>query len=256
MDCLTNQYCVTDTWIVSKYVTVINLYYLCLTGEPMELVFTTAALFLVTIVASYIFYQRIKLAQGEYEDSKEAVRNVTFGFTRQLKRTESELGRIEREALQAKYMANEAISAKQGTSEATLAGLEKVKELSDRVDGIEESIETMKKDLSKLASQPRIIVPTQNVDAPIPVEGDDILQELTETELDVLKRIADFGEGTVPEIKEHIEKTREHTARLLKKLYDKGFIDRNTNSMPYRYSIRKEIRDLILEHNEPSTLGL
>ena len=222
----------------------------------MALVYTTFALFLVTIVASYLFYQRIKMAQTEYEDSKGIIRNITSGFTRQVKRMESDLDRLERETLQAKYMASEAISAKQGDSEATLAGLEKVKELSDRVDGIEESIDAMKKDLSKLASQPRVIVPQGPMDAPIPVHGEDILQTLTDTELEVLKMIVDFGEGTVPEIKEQIQKTREHTARLLKKLYDKGFIDRNTNSMPYRYSIRKEIRDLIQEQNEASTIGL
>ena len=221
----------------------------------MELVYTTLALFLVTVVASYIYYQRIKMAQSEYEDSKDSVRNITFGFTRQVKRMEFDLDRIERDTLQAKYMATEALNAKQGNSEATLAGLEKVKELSDRVDNIEDSIETMKKDLSKLASQPRIV--TQNpVDAPIPVQGEDILQGLTDTELEMLKMIVDFGEGTVPEIKEHINKTREHTARLLKKLYDKGFVDRNTSSMPYRYSIRKEIRDLIMEQNESSAVGL
>ena len=222
----------------------------------MALVYTTFALFLVTIVASYLFYQRIKMAQTEYEDSKGIIRNITSGFTRQVKRMESDLDRLEREALQAKYMATEAINTKQGDSEATLAGLEKVKQLSERVDGIEESIDAMKKDLSKLASQPRIIAPQGPVDAPIPVQGQDILQTLTDTELEVLKMIVDFGEGTVPEIKEQIQKTREHTARLLKKLYDKGFIDRNTNSMPYRYSIRKEIRDLIMEQNESSTIGL
>jgi multidrug efflux pump subunit AcrB len=222
----------------------------------MEFVFTTLALFLVTIVASYIFYQRIKMAQNEYEDSQGLVRNITSVFTRQVKNMESDLERLERDTLQAKYMASEAISAKQGESEATLAGLEKVKDLSDRVNVIEESIETMKKDLSKLASQPRVIVPSGPVDAPIPVQGNDILQTLTDTELEVLKMIVDFGEGTVPEIKEQIQKTREHTARLLKKLYDKGFIDRNTNSMPYRYSIRKEIRDLIQEQTEASTIGL
>jgi multidrug efflux pump subunit AcrB len=222
----------------------------------MELVYTTFALFIVTVVASYIFYQRIKMAQTEYEDSKDSVRNITFGFTRQVKRMESDLNRIERDTLQAKYMASEALNAKQGNSEATLAGLEKVKELSERVDTIEESIDTMKKDLSKLASQPRVVVSSSAVDAPIPVQGEDILQGLTDTELEVLKMIVDFGEGTVPEIKEHIGKTREHTARLLKKLYDKGFVDRNTSGMPYRYSIRKEIRDFIMEQNETSTVGL
>jgi hypothetical protein len=223
----------------------------------MELVFNTLSLFLITIVASYIFYQRIKMAQGEYVESRESVRRITFGFTRQVKRMESDLDRIEGEALQARYLANEALNSKKVDSEATLADLEKVKELSDRVVVIEKSINNMKKELSTLVSQPRVVIPTQNsLDAPIPLQEDSVLQELTDTELEVLKMIVDFGEGTVPEIKEHIQKTREHTARLLKKLYDKGFIDRNTSSMPYRYSIRKEIKDLIMEQIEPSTIGL
>jgi hypothetical protein len=222
----------------------------------MELVFTTFALFIVTIVASYIFYQRIKMAQLEYDESKDTVRNITFGFTRQVKRMESELNRLEQEALQAKYLANEALTSKQDKN-VEIINLEKVNELSERVIGIEDTIETMKKELTKIASQPRIVTPvTSSVDAPIPVKGEAILQELTETELDVLKIIVDFGEGSVPEIKEKIDKTREHTARLLKKLYDKGFIDRNTSGIPYKYSIRKEIRDLILEQNENSRIGL
>jgi DNA-binding MarR family transcriptional regulator len=221
----------------------------------MEMLFTTLSLFVVMIVGSYIVYQRVVMAQVEYEDSKDAVRNISSGFTRQVKRMESELDRIEREALQAKYMANEAINSGRGTKDATLKGLEKVIELSDRVDNIESSIESIRRDFQKLATQPRIVhqVP---VTAPIPLEDDNILQQITGTELDVLKMIVDLGEGTVPEIKDAIGKTREHTARLLKKLYEKGYIDRNTSSMPYRYSIRKEIRELILGLNEEPALGL
>jgi len=235
--------------------TVINLSPTVISGSPMEMLFTTLSLFVVMIVGSYIVYQRVVMAQAEYDDSKDAVRNISSGFTRQVKRMESELDRIEREALQAKYMASEAINSRQETGDATLKGLEKVKELSDRVENIESSIEAMRGDLQKIASQPRIVhqVP---VTAPIPVEGDNILQQITDTELDVLKMIVDLGEGTVPEIKDVISKTREHTARLLKKLYEKGYIDRNTSSMPYRYSIRKEIRELILEQTEEPTLGL
>lgn len=221
----------------------------------MALVYTNLAMFVVLVVASYIFYQRIKMAQMEYDESRGVVTNITSAFTRQVKNMESEIDRVEREALQAKYMANEAINAGQGSGDATLAGLEKVKELNDRVENIETSIETMRDDLKKLASQPRVIS-QQPVTAPIPVEGTNILQQITLTEMEVLKMIVDLGEGTVPEIKNVISKTREHTARLLKKLYEKGYIDRNTSSMPYRYSIRKEIRELILEQNEEPTLGL
>jgi len=220
----------------------------------MEMLFTTLSLFVVMIVGSYIVYQRVVMAQEEYEDSKDAVRNISSGFTRQVKRMESELDRIESEALQAKYMANEAMNSGQGTGDATLKGLEKVKELSDRVDTIETSIESIRGDLQKIASQPRIVQQVP-VTAPIPVEGDNILQQITGTELEVLKMIVDLGEGTVPEIKDVIDKTREHTARLLKKLYEKGYIDRNTSSMPYRYSIRKEIRELIMGQNEEPTLN-
>ena len=222
----------------------------------MALVYTNLAMFVVLVVASYIFYQRIKMAQMEYDESRGTVQNITSMFTRQVKRMESEINKVEREALQAKYMANQAFSAGQGSGDATLAGLEKVKELNNRVENIEVSIESMRDELKKLASQPRVISQVQPLSAPIPVEGNNIIQQITETEMEVLKMIVDLGEGTVPEIKGVIGKTREHTARLLKKLYEKGYIDRNTSSMPYRYSIRKEIRELILEQSEEPTLRL
>ena len=65
-------------------------------GRYMELVFTTIALFIVILAASYIFHQRIKMAQTEYEESKSTVRNITIGFTRQAKKMETDLDRIER----------------------------------------------------------------------------------------------------------------------------------------------------------------
>jgi len=222
----------------------------------LELVFTTIALFTVTIVASYIFYKRIRMAQTEYEESKESVMNITSGFTRQVKNMESDLRKIEGDAIQAKYMATEALRAGQGTSASTLKELEKVKMLSDKVENIEGNLEKMRGELNKLASLPRVAAPASApVDAPIPVQGENIFQRLTDTELEVLQMIMDLDEGSVPEIRDKINKTREHTARLLKKLYDSGFIDRNTNSMPYRYAVRKEIKDLLLEKREAS-IGL
>lgn len=223
----------------------------------MTLVFTTMALFIVTLVASWIFYQRIKMAQAEYEDSKESVRNITFGFTRQVKRIEDEVQRLERETNQAKYIASEAIRSNQGNNQAAIESMKKIQKVDERIDQIESSIDDIKEEVKKLSKEPRpVIIPKGvEVDAPIPVQEEDIFRELTETELDVLRLIVDMKEGTVPEVREEIDKTREHTARLLKKLYDQGFIDRNTSSMPYRYYIRPEIKDLLLEKKEQETLG-
>jgi len=221
----------------------------------MEYMFTTAALFLITLAASIIFYQRIRMAQSEYEESKQSVRNITFGFTRQAKRIESDIVRLEKETMEAKILAARAIQNEQQKETRNSTDLKVVEDLSGRVETIEKTLEGMRKEIHEIAKQPRTVVQPVPVDAPIPVQGENIYNQLTETEIEVLRMIVDIGEGSVPEIREKIGKTREHTARLLKKLYDKGFIDRNTSRMPYRYVIRKEIKDLILQGSETSTLS-
>ena len=194
------------------------------------------------------------MAQSEYEESKQSVRNITFGFTRQAKRIESDIERLEKETMEAKILAVKAIQAEKQDGKSNV-DLQVVEELSGRVETIEKSIEDIRKEVHEIARQPRTIVQPVSVDAPIPVQGENIYNQLTETEVEVLRMIVDIGEGSVPEIREQIGKTREHTARLLKKLYDKGFIDRNTSRMPYRYVIRKEIKELILQGSETSTLS-
>lgn len=196
------------------------------------------------------------MAQNEYDESKSMVRNITFGFTRQAKRMENNIQRIEVEVSEAKILASQALSNIKNRDESMLKSLEVVKTVNERVEKIEQSLDKIKIDINNLISQPRTVVRSHEVDAPIPVQGESILQKLTDTELGVLTMIENMGEGTVPQIRIGIGKTREHTARLLKKLYDSGYIDRNTSSMPYRYSIRKEIKDLIQDSKENAPLRL
>jgi len=212
----------------------------------LELTITTAALLLVTVVASILFYYKIREATSEYEGAKDFVRNITFGFTRQVNRLQQDIVKNENEVTQAKMVASEALRNSGEAKDATLKGLEAVKSLQIRVDSTESEVESIRKEVQKLVLAPKQrFVVRQDVMAPIPVQQGKILSQLTETELAILKKIAELSEGTVPEIKNHIGTTREHTARMLKKLYESGFIDRSTNAMPYRYSIRKEIRDII-----------
>ncbi len=217
----------------------------------MDLTYTAAALLFVTVAASIIFYRKIQEATAEYDGARESVRNITFGFTRQVNRLQQDVAKVENEAMTAKIVASEALRNSGEAKEATLKGLEAVKSLQNRVETTETSVESLKKEVQKLAIAPKQrVVVRQEISAPIPVQQGNILAQLTETELRALKKIAELGEGAVPEIKEHLGTTREHTARMLKKLYESGFVDRITNAMPYRYSVRKEIRDLIQQQPE------
>ncbi|MBN1683644.1 MarR family transcriptional regulator [Candidatus Bathyarchaeota archaeon] len=235
----------------------------------MELIFTSMVLLALILVASFLFVKRIKAAQIEYENAKESVQNITFGFSRQVIKLEQELGNSKIEATTAKIAASEAYKNSVETKETTLKALESVKtiqnqtdtdrnlikNLETRIDNTDVELDSLKKELQKLSSVPktRVNLP-QQIPVAIPVQQENIIDRLTDTEINILQKIADLNEGTVPEIKEHLGLTREHTARMLKKLYETGYVDRSTNSMPYRYTVRKEIRDLIIIHKENPNL--
>jgi DNA-binding CsgD family transcriptional regulator len=80
---------------------------------------------------------------------------------------------------------------------------------------------------------------------PIPFERENALSPLTNTELQILKLLADEGGKTSSDIKERIRLTREHTARLMKKLYLQGYVERRTEKMPYIYQLKKEMEGLL-----------
>ena len=54
---------------------------------------------------------------------------------------------------------------------------------------------------------------------------------------------------TTREIQQYIGRTREHTSRLMKKLYDDKFVDRDTSSKPFRYTITGEGHILLTKYS-------
>jgi hypothetical protein len=62
------------------------------------------------------------------------------------------------------------------------------------------------------------------------------LGEGTETEAKVLRLLAD-GPKNSAQIKEAVGRSREHTARLMKALFDRGLVVRNDRNKPYVYEI-------------------
>jgi predicted transcriptional regulator len=222
----------------------------------LELFFATLMLFAVTTIASFIYYKRISQAQQEYEESRDIVRGITNGFTRQISRVMAAISGFEIDASDAQRMAAQALEASRKAVEASNSGVDERKLLAERFEGTEKTIEEIRKEIRELSKRPVPLVRAVPLDAPIPLQQGDVLDQLTPTEFDVLTLIDEMGEGSVPEIRERIQKTREHTARLLKKLFDKGFIDRNTSSMPYRYHLRKEVVELVKNHQARNEINL
>ena len=64
----------------------------------------------------------------------------------------------------------------------------------------------------------------------------------------ILKKL-DEEELTTRELQQYIGRTREHTSRLLKKMYDNKLVNRNMNSKPFKYTITDEGRKLLIKHS-------
>jgi len=64
----------------------------------------------------------------------------------------------------------------------------------------------------------------------------------TPTELQVLRLLANEGPKSAPEIGQVVGRSREHTARLMKKLYEEGYIRRDQTRIPFRYSLVERVK--------------
>ena len=86
----------------------------------------------------------------------------------------------------------------------------------------------------------------------IPIKRDKAMAALTDTEIVVLEMLSSEGPKTAPEIKEQVKLSREHTARLMKKLYEEGYLEREIGKIPFRYSIKKEMEKLLKKNRKSS----
>jgi DNA-binding MarR family transcriptional regulator len=231
------------------------------------LVLVTAALLFVTISALLFYYQRIKTLRQEYERSRGLVEDIVVGVDSQFQRQKDRI-LFAAQKIEGISLENKKVVKKIKEYELQLADFTKVvgevpqieekfsgqlEEMRGEVKGIKD---IQDKVMQKLVEVEKIkqeaYVPEAKIEAAIPIKREKALEPLTETELLILETIGKEGKKTAPEIREKIGLTREHTARLMKKLYKDGYLERDTHKMPYIYRLKEEMRK-ILKRREAKT---
>ena len=117
--------------------------------------------------------------------------------------------------------------------------------LKNRITGFEEQIQKLSIAQHTQEDRTEVVLP------PVPIKRDKALAALTETEIVVLEMLSKEGAKTAPEIKERVHLSREHTARLMKKIYEEGYVDREAGKIPFRYTIKKEMEALLQKAEPP-----
>jgi predicted transcriptional regulator len=214
----------------------------------------------VTIVAAVEYYKRLRQAQREYEKARDSVEDVVLSFNRQLKR---EAERVELVAYKIGEIASKEdralntamdvekqfheLEAKIGTVEDRQQLAARFDVMDKRLSDVAVSHEALSNKITGIEEQTKQLAVTSeaNVEAVIPIKRDRAIAQLTETELAALDYLASDGAKTAPEIKQKVQLSREHTARLMKKLYEEGYLERDTSKIPFKYSIKKEMEKFL-----------
>jgi hypothetical protein len=249
-----------------------------------------ATLLTATSYAAVQYYKQLQSAQKEYEKARDIVEDVVLSFNRELKREaekietvsyKAEMGaskadagldkaeNLERRVIPLENQVGQigiqvetittAISVLSEASTKTvekLSGIE-TNNISTKMHDIESSQETLKIKVLGLEEQMQkfALIPEGTAETPLPVmpiKRDKALAALTDTEVAVLEFLSSAGPKTAPEIKEKVQLSREHTARLMKKLYEEGYLERETGKLPFKYSVKKEMERLLRRTEAPA----
>jgi len=228
-------------WVFPKSVLVV---------EPL---FMVAMMFLsLTIATILIYYRRIRQASKAYEEARNAVGDVVISFDKQLSRQEEQIGAaIQR--LETQRGRDERLSRRLDEQEhrvssvvadltAKAAKTPDIESVRATLANLQEKVEGLSKAQEEWTKRATVVSEAQ-IEAVIPLRREQALAPLTETELRVLEFIAtsSSGERTAPEVKEMIKLTREHTARLMKKLYEGGYLERRSEKTPFAYRVKEEM---------------
>jgi len=213
--------------------------------------------FISTALLVLIYFFRLRQEARNSLTAKKALDDIIISFNRDLESEKSVLQDLEEQE-----------DKKFSNLEKSISNIEyRIHVLETRSDTFQQNIERLMKEQqeqrAKLESPSvyhtkehesyslKKLIGSQNTDMETPVtpaislKKENVLSLLTNTEIQILKLLADEGGKSSHNIKEKIGLTREHTARLMKKLYTSGYVERRTEKMPYIYQPKKEIESLL-----------
>ncbi len=227
----------------------------------LVIVSTAAILLLITSAVGIKYYRLMRKARFEYEKAAGVVEEIVRSFKRELRRDNEKLDaigfRIEDNSARIEAAAKrvEEVDRRAPQLDKQLAAFSDITqktgvaltETGNKILALAQEQETLKVKIVYLQEQIEklSVLPEVRPEPVIPIRRDKAMAALTDTEISVLEMLAAEGAKTAPEIKERVQLSREHTARLMKKLYEEGYLERETGKIPFRYNVKSEMEKFL-----------
>lgn len=240
------------------------------------LLWGVAAVAVIMAPVLALYASKLRKVKAEYDEVRQDLKYAFASYRKRLESQEAQVESLTRTVndssgrvkwLWGRVLGQERRLAK--TTEATLTSLEAARQTLDHTLAMEgrlkqlevdfgrsreafkqlEEIESLRREVSALggkAERTRVAVGVDGATSSVPPgalpTGDSTLARLTETELQVVQVLAGEGAKTSRELEKVTGRTREHTARVMKKLYLEGYVDRDTHKLPYIYRLNDKLK--------------
>jgi septal ring factor EnvC (AmiA/AmiB activator) len=225
--------------------------------ENVIVLISSLIFFIVITVLAYKQYYKILDAKKEYDEAKQLVSNIVLTFRKRVDERNIQVDNIlydveelqssieKRKKNENNFQDNINDIIKSMTSVFTINKklVDKLVFINTKIDELKatdkilyNSLESFKKEQKESLQKPILNLPPNQRKSFV---------KLTRTERQIIKILLSEGAKTAPKIMEELNKTREHTSRLMKKLWQEGYIERDTNSIPFIYRPTKELKKRI-----------
>ena len=225
--------------------------------ENIILLIPSLIFIIIIIILTYKYYNKILDAQKEYAVAKQLVSNIVLTFRKRINEQNTKVDNIlydieelqssiEKRRKQEIYFQdniNDIIKSMTSVFTINKKLVDNFIVINTKIDKLKttdkilyNTLELFKKEQKELLQKPILKLPSNQRKSFV---------KLTRTEIQIIQILLSEGAKTAPKIMVEINKTREHTSRLMKKLWQEGYIERDTNSIPFIYRPTKELKKRI-----------
>jgi len=217
-------------------------------------------------LAATVILRRFDLSRVSYKEARQMLSAMVGSLSNRIERNEA-LAKELSEQLQI-LSANHARLNMEGesTDRVRLLGfmqdwVTNIRRVIEKVDGLQRNLRSVEQEVREMRIRVNeLSVPRRQTvagpETPVGVVTETTLARLSPTESEVLQLLAE-GAKAAPEIGRLITKSREHTARLMKALFEQGFVERETNRQPYVYRLNDKVKEVLSRtaHQEATATG-
>ena len=197
-------------------------------------------------IITLIYIKKSLNVSREYTRAKNIIEEVILSFRKDIEELKERIEDFERRFSHIELPDLKQIKIDLETVSSKVSRLqESYLELNNKIEKMKTNMNRTPKENVRDEELRRERSQTIHLESAFPLEKEKAITSLTPTELRVLEILSTEGDKTVREIRSRIGLTREHTGRLMKSLYDKGYVERRTDRIPYVYRIKEEMRRIL-----------